>query len=61
MEAENPLEKILAGVTEEQRKAIEHLGSHARLLAGPGTGKTHVLTRKVLWLILKQGVSPKTF
>ncbi len=50
---------ILEGVTPDQRKAIEHVTTHARLLAGPGTGKTHVLTRKVLWLVLKQKVAPK--
>jgi DNA helicase-2/ATP-dependent DNA helicase PcrA len=29
------------------------------LLAGPGTGKTHVLTRKVLWLVLKHEINPQ--
>lgn len=53
------IDKILAGVTDEQRQAIEYVKTHARLLAGPGTGKTHVLTRKVLWLVLKYSVDPK--
>lgn len=52
-------DNILDGITEDQRRAIEHIDSHARLLAGPGTGKTHVLTKKVLWLVLKHGVDPK--
>jgi len=51
-------DKILEGVTEDQRRAIEYVAGHARLLAGPGTGKTHVLTKKVLWLVLKHGVDP---
>jgi len=46
------------GLSEEQRIAAEHIGSHARLLAGPGTGKTRTLTRRVLALVLKHGVPP---
>ena len=53
----NP-EKILEGITPDQRKAIEYIGGHARLLAGPGTGKTHVLTRKVQWLVFKHNIAP---
>ncbi|GAI00608.1 unnamed protein product [marine sediment metagenome] len=36
---------------EEQKKAASHIGSHARLLAGPGTGKTLALTRRIVYLI----------
>ena len=52
-------EDVLKDVTEEQKLAIQHVDTHARLLAGPGTGKTHVLTRKVLWLVLKCGFDPQ--
>jgi len=31
---------ILDGILPDQQRAIEHVTSHARLLAGPGTGKT---------------------
>ena len=51
-------ELIFEGITPDQRRAIEHVDGHARLLAGPGTGKTHVLTRKVLWLVLGHGINP---
>ena len=44
---------------EEQIKAASHFGSHARLLAGPGTGKTLVLTRRIMYLIQEKGVNPK--
>ena len=43
---------------DEQEQAAAHLGSHARVLAGPGTGKTLTLTRRVLFLIEEKGVSP---
>jgi len=45
-------------LTEEQCQAASHIGSHARLLAGPGTGKTRVLTRRVLYLVQERGVDP---
>jgi DNA helicase-2/ATP-dependent DNA helicase PcrA len=51
--------KIFENATPDQLAAICHKDSHARLLAGPGTGKTFVLTRKVLWLILEQNINPK--
>jgi DNA helicase-2/ATP-dependent DNA helicase PcrA len=45
-------------LTPEQRKAASHTGSHARLLAGPGTGKTLVLARRVQYLIQERKVVP---
>ncbi len=40
------------GLTDEQKKAASHGGSHARLLAGPGTGKTFTLTRRIVRLFV---------
>jgi len=51
---------IHGDATSDQIKAIDHVGSHARLLAGPGTGKTKTLTRRVLSLILQHNADPKT-
>lgn len=45
-------------LTDEQKRAASHTGKHARLLAGPGTGKTHSLTRRVLYLVEEKGVEP---
>jgi DNA helicase-2/ATP-dependent DNA helicase PcrA len=42
----------------EQLVARDHIGSHARLLAGPGTGKTWVLTHRVAALVRDQHVAP---
>ena len=42
----------------EQLTAAQHIGMHARLLAGPGTGKTRTLTRRILGLVLDHGVAP---
>lgn len=46
------------GLLEGQRVAAAHTGSPARLLAGPGTGKTLTLTRHVCFLIAEKGISP---
>lgn len=42
----------------DQRRAASHTGSHSRLLAGPGTGKTLVLTRRILYLIQEASIPP---
>jgi len=46
------------GLLPEQRLAASHTGSHARMLAGPGTGKTLTLTRHVCFLVENQHVNP---
>lgn len=43
---------------DEQKIAATHTGSHARLLAGPGTGKTTTLTKRVRNLIIEKGIYP---
>lgn len=42
----------------EQEKAICHGDGPAMVLAGPGSGKTLVITYRVKWLIEKMGVHP---
>jgi DNA helicase-2/ATP-dependent DNA helicase PcrA len=46
-------------LTEEQKNAAAQFDRHARLLAGPGTGKTRSLTRHAMFLIEEQRVEPK--
>jgi DNA helicase-2/ATP-dependent DNA helicase PcrA len=48
-----------SGLDARQREAARHTGSHARLLAGPGTGKTVTITRRLEKLILEDGVLPE--
>lgn len=47
-----------SGLLDEQRIAAQYTGAHARLLAGPGTGKTLTLTRHLLKLIQQDTVPP---
>jgi DNA helicase-2/ATP-dependent DNA helicase PcrA len=44
---------------ERQCDAARHSGTHARLLAGPGTGKTLTLTRRLVKLVTEDGVPPE--
>ncbi|MFC2020270.1 ATP-dependent helicase [Chloroflexota bacterium] len=46
------------GLSPEQEEAARHIGSHGRLLAGPGTGKTRTLTGRIAFLIEELDVSP---
>lgn len=45
-------------VDSSQKKAIEHDRGPMLVLAGPGSGKTLVITRRTQWLIEKAGVAP---
>lgn len=46
------------GLTKAQIAVASHAGTHARVLAGPGTGKTHTMARRVAWLTTDGDVSP---
>jgi DNA helicase-2/ATP-dependent DNA helicase PcrA len=51
--AENDsLSKILKGLNPEQKKAVCHGPGPLMIVAGAGTGKTTVITRRIAWLVL---------
>lgn len=48
--------ELLANLNEEQIAAVTHKGGPLMIVAGAGTGKTMVITRRVAWLI-EQGLA----
>jgi len=48
----------LAGLNKEQKEAVLHLQGPSLIIAGPGTGKTRVLTHRIANLILNHGIDP---
>ena len=54
------VDSILAGLTEPQREAVLHGEGPLLVVAGPGSGKTRVITSRVAHLVAARGVAPES-
>jgi uncharacterized protein (TIGR00375 family) len=53
--------KVLSGLDEYQLSAIKNTNKQLLIIAGPGSGKTTVLTKRIAYMVLENNIAPENF
>ena len=56
---ESDADHLLVGLSEAQHRAVTAETTPLAILAGPGSGKTRVLTRRITWRALTGAEDPR--